>query len=150
MAMDNVFKVKSHVETNNGKLTRKAMQDVENGTVIIDLADYEAGNCQNGVIIKKVTVTVPANSTHPICLSFYCGNLSKSSARSNDVYVLGMVSNAQPLLNLCERVKRKLILKTSHAAKILHIRILYNPFDITSVFFLIFYTNFNALAFCSN
>ena len=69
----------------------------------------KAGNCQNGVLIKKVTVTVPANSSYNICLSFYCGNLHKSSAHRNDIYVLGVVSNAQPLLDLCERVKNKKI-----------------------------------------
>ena len=33
-AMDKVFKVKTHVKTSNSALTRKAMQDVENGNVI--------------------------------------------------------------------------------------------------------------------
>ena len=69
----------------------------------------KAGDCQNGVLIKKVTVTIPANSEYSICLSFYCGNLSKSSAHRNDVYVLGVVSNAKPLLDLCDRVKNKQI-----------------------------------------
>ena len=34
-AMDNVFKVKSHVKPNNIHLTRKAIEDVENGNVVI-------------------------------------------------------------------------------------------------------------------
>jgi len=34
MAMDDVFKVKTSVETKNADLTRKAIQDVENGNVI--------------------------------------------------------------------------------------------------------------------
>jgi hypothetical protein len=34
-AMDNVFKVKTNVETNSSKLTRKAIQDVENGNVVV-------------------------------------------------------------------------------------------------------------------
>jgi hypothetical protein len=34
MTMDNVFKVKSADEANNAVLTRKAIQDVENGNVI--------------------------------------------------------------------------------------------------------------------
>ena len=34
-AMDNVFKVKTNVEANSRKLTRKAIQDVENGNVVV-------------------------------------------------------------------------------------------------------------------
>jgi len=34
MAMDDVFKVKTSVETKNAELTRKAIQDVEDGNVI--------------------------------------------------------------------------------------------------------------------
>ena len=34
MAMDNVFRVKTPVKTSNINLTRKAMQDVENGNVV--------------------------------------------------------------------------------------------------------------------
>jgi len=34
IAMDNVFKVKTHVTTGSGALTRKAIQDVEKGNVI--------------------------------------------------------------------------------------------------------------------
>jgi hypothetical protein len=69
----------------------------------------QSGNCQNGVLIKKVTVTIPANSDYRLSLSFYCGNAHKSSAHSSDVYVLGVVSNARPLLDLCDRVKNKKI-----------------------------------------
>ena len=34
IAMDNVFKIKTHVRTSNSALTRKAIQDAENGDVI--------------------------------------------------------------------------------------------------------------------
>ena len=34
-AMDNVFKIKTNAETNSCKLTRKAIQDVENGNVVV-------------------------------------------------------------------------------------------------------------------
>ena len=42
LAMDNVFKVKTSVEKRNINLTRKAIQDVENGNVITceSYADY--------------------------------------------------------------------------------------------------------------
>ena len=69
----------------------------------------KAGDCQNGVLLKKVTVTIPANSVYHLCLVFYCGNASKSSAGRYDVYVFGVVSNARALLDLCDRVKNKKI-----------------------------------------
>ena len=34
IAMDNVFKIKSHVQTSNRTLTLKAIQDVEKGNVV--------------------------------------------------------------------------------------------------------------------
>lgn len=69
----------------------------------------KTGDCQNGVLIKKVTVTIPANTDYYLCLAFYCGNLSKSSAYSDDIFELGVVSDAKPLLDLCEMVKNKKI-----------------------------------------
>lgn len=66
-------------------------------------------NRQHGVLIKKVAVTIPANSDYYLCLAFYCGNAHKGSAGSNDVYELGVVTNARPLLDLCDRVKNKKI-----------------------------------------
>lgn len=68
-----------------------------------------SGDCQNGVLIKKATVDVPAGTGYTVCLSFYCGNASKGSAGSGDDYVWGVVSDAAPLLDLCERVKGKKI-----------------------------------------
>jgi len=69
----------------------------------------KAGDCQNAVLIKQVKVIIPANSDYLLCVVFYCGNLSKSSAYSDDIYELGVVSDAKPLLDLCERVKNKKI-----------------------------------------
>ena len=69
----------------------------------------KAGDCQNGVLIKKVTFTIPANSVYLLCLSLYCGNSSKSAAGYSDQYVFSVVSNAKPLLDLCDRVKNKKI-----------------------------------------
>ena len=69
----------------------------------------KAGDCQNAVLIKKVTFTIPALSDYLLCTSFYCGNLSKGSAYYNDVYILGVVSDAKPLLDLCDKVKNKKI-----------------------------------------
>lgn len=68
-----------------------------------------AGNTQNGVLIKKVVFTIAANSEYHLCLSMYCGNLSRGTAGLSDVYVLGVVSDAKPLLELCDLVKNKKI-----------------------------------------
>ena len=68
-----------------------------------------SGDCQNGVLIKEVKFTIPANSDYPLCLLLYCGNASKGTAGYNDIYALAVVSDAQPLLDLCERVKNKKI-----------------------------------------
>ena len=69
----------------------------------------EAGDCQNGVLLKKVVVKIPANTDYYLNLAFYCGNASKGSAGSSDVYSLGVVSDAKPLVELCEMVKNKKI-----------------------------------------
>lgn len=67
------------------------------------------GDCQNGVLLKKVVITIPASSEYKLCLSMYCGNLSKHSAGSSDVYVWAVVSDAKPILDLCDMVKNKKI-----------------------------------------
>lgn len=69
----------------------------------------DAGDCQNGVLIKEVTVTIPAGADYRLHLAFYCGNLHKDTAGSDDRYSLGVVSDAKPLLDLCDRVKNKKI-----------------------------------------
>jgi hypothetical protein len=74
-------------------------------TIIIS----QSGDSQHGVLIKKVTFTIPANESYRLSLSLYCGNLSKSAAYSSDIYIWGVVSNAKALLDLCDRVKNKKI-----------------------------------------
>ena len=69
----------------------------------------KTGRCQNGVLMQKVTVTIPANSEYHLSLSFFCGNAHKSPAGYSDVYVFGVVSNAKPLIDLCNRLKNKKI-----------------------------------------
>lgn len=90
------------------------MRNTKSGSVTVTfpaatIIRSQTGDCQHGVLIKKVTVTIPANSDYYLCLAFYCGNANKSSAHSNDVYELGVVSDAKPLLDLCEMVKNKKI-----------------------------------------
>lgn len=67
------------------------------------------GYCQNGVLLKKTVVQIPANGEMMLSLSFYCGNAHKGAAGSYDQYVLGVVTDAAPLIELCERVKNKKI-----------------------------------------
>ena len=69
----------------------------------------DAGDCQNGVLLKKVVVKIPAGTDYYLNLAFYCGNANKGSAGSSDVYSLGVVSDAKPLVELCEMVKNKKI-----------------------------------------
>ena len=69
----------------------------------------KTGRCQNGVLMQKVTVTIPANSEYHLCLSFYCGNAHKNAAGNSDVYVFSVVSNAKPLIDLCNKLKNKKI-----------------------------------------
>ena len=61
----------------------------------------KTGSTQNGVLLQKVTITIPANSDYHLCLSLYCGNEHKGAAGSGSIYRLGVVSNAVPLTNLC-------------------------------------------------
>lgn len=68
-----------------------------------------AGDSQNGVLLKKTEVRMEANSEVLITLSFYCGNASRGSAHSGDYYTLGVVTNAAPLIDLCERLANKRI-----------------------------------------
>jgi hypothetical protein len=69
----------------------------------------KAGDTQNGVLIKKVVFTIPAGSVYRLCLSMYCGNLSRGTAHRGDIYVFGVVSDAKALLDLCDRVKNRKI-----------------------------------------
>ncbi|MCL2682834.1 MAG: hypothetical protein FWE63_05035 [Bacteroidales bacterium] len=69
----------------------------------------QTGDCQNGVLLKKVVVTIPAGSDYYLCLSLYCGNASKGTAGYDDIYVWGVVSDVKLLLDLCNMIKNKKI-----------------------------------------
>jgi len=64
---------------------------------------------QHGVLIKKVTISIPANSDYYLSLSLYCGNEHRGSAGSSTIYEWAVVSNASLLIDLCERIKNKKI-----------------------------------------
>jgi len=69
----------------------------------------KSGECQNGILLKKVTIIIPSKSDYRVCLSFYCGNLHKHSASGSEVYTFAVISNASPILDLCDRLKNKKI-----------------------------------------
>ena len=69
----------------------------------------QSGDCQHGVLIKKVTFTIPANSSYSLNLSLYCGNAHRSPAHIDEIYIWGVVSDSKGLLDLCDRVKNKKI-----------------------------------------
>lgn len=73
-----------------------------------------SGAYQHGVLIKRVTVTIPPGADCLLCLAFYCGNASKGAASGSTVYELGVVSDAKPLQDLCSRVKNKKINLEDH------------------------------------
>lgn len=90
------------------------MRNTKNQSVTVTfpaalILENESGYCQNGVLLKKVEVKIPAGSDYYLNLSFYCGNADRSAAGSSDVYTLGVVSNAAPLVDLCNRLKNKRI-----------------------------------------
>jgi len=75
------------------------------GTILISAS----GECQNGILLQTVIITIPANSDYVICLGLYCGNLTKHAASNEDVYKFGVISDAQPLIDLCNLLKNKKI-----------------------------------------
>lgn len=88
-----------------------------NNNEVATTVDFPAGTimksknekAQNGVLIKKVSITIPAKSEYYLCLRFYCGNAERDSAKPSDIYDLGVVSDAHPIIDLCDRVKNKKI-----------------------------------------
>jgi hypothetical protein len=67
------------------------------------------GACQNGLLLKKTTVDVPARGFCGVLLIMYCGNEDLSQSLIFEEYVFTVVSNSSPIMDLCERVKNKRI-----------------------------------------
>jgi hypothetical protein len=67
------------------------------------------GRCQNGLLLKKTTVDVPAKGVCGVLLIMYCGNEDRSTSLEGEEYVFEVVSNSAPVMDLCERVKNKRI-----------------------------------------
>jgi hypothetical protein len=66
-------------------------------------------NKQNGVLLKKVTVTVPANSYYRIALIMYCGNHHRGTSTYSEIYNQLIVSNSETLKELTDLLVNKKI-----------------------------------------
>lgn len=67
------------------------------------------GNYQNGVLLKKASTKIPANSSRKIRLHMYCGNSDRKSSSPNETYRFAVVSNSSLIVDLCQRLKNKKI-----------------------------------------
>jgi len=67
----------------------------------------QSGTYQNGLLIKAVTITVPANGTFNLVLQLYCCNMSLHASDGNAVYINPVVSNSSKIVELCGLVSHK-------------------------------------------
>ncbi len=68
-----------------------------------------SGTYQNGVLLKKTSIDIPANKTILLDLHMYCGNAAKSSSSPSEKYDLAVISNSSSLHDLINRLKNKKI-----------------------------------------
>lgn len=73
------------------------------------IAKSVSGECQNGVLLKKASIRVPAKSVYGVLLMMYCGNAHRSASYSSEEYVFAVVSNSSLIMDLCNRLKNKRI-----------------------------------------
>ena len=73
------------------------------------IAKSVSGICQNGVLLKKVTIRIPANSICGVYLYMYCGNSHRDPSYSYEEYVFSVISNSSLIVDLCNRLKNKRI-----------------------------------------
>lgn len=73
------------------------------------IAKSLSGNAQNGVLLKKTTIQVAANSTKAIMLMMYCGNANRDASSMDEEYQFAVVSNSSLITNLCDKLKNKRI-----------------------------------------
>lgn len=64
---------------------------------------------QNGILLKKASVTVPKDGSLHVALIMYCGNSSRSPSGTSDQYEWGVVTDSKLILDLCDRLKNKKI-----------------------------------------
>lgn len=73
------------------------------------IAKSLSGNAQNGVLLKKTTTQVIANSSKAILLMMYCGNAERSASSMDEEYQFSVVSNSSLIIELGEKLKNKRI-----------------------------------------
>jgi len=75
------------------------------------LLTFESSNSkyQHGILLKKVIVSVPANTTYRIVLQLYCCNKDRDMPDSSTKFLKPVVSNSKQLLYLSNLVKNKRI-----------------------------------------
>lgn len=73
------------------------------------IAKSLSGNAQNGVLLKKTTIQIAANSTKAIMLMMYCGNANRDASSMDEEYQFAVVSNSSLIMDLCEKLKNKRI-----------------------------------------
>ena len=73
------------------------------------IAKSLSGEYQNGVLLKKVTFRIPANSILGVYLYMYCGNSHRDPSYASEEYVFSVISNSSLIVDLCNRLKNKRI-----------------------------------------
>lgn len=71
------------------------------------IAKSLSGNSQNGVLLKKTSLNISANSTKGILLMMFCGNAERHPSSSDEEYIFVAVSNSSLIVDLCDRLKSK-------------------------------------------
>jgi hypothetical protein len=66
-----------------------------------------SGEYQNGLLIKQVDVTIPANGTFNLVLQLYCCNVSRSASSNVAVFNNLIVSDHAVIVQLCGLVVNK-------------------------------------------
>jgi hypothetical protein len=64
---------------------------------------------QSGILLKKTSVTVPANSNYVVALVMYCVNLHRAGSVSPTPYDFGVISNSSLIIDLTDRLANKKI-----------------------------------------
>lgn len=91
-----------HVRNNTGS---KKTLNFPAGLII----KSRSGDYQNGILLKKTSVEIPANDVHAVVLYMYCGNESRSASSSYEQYDWAVVSNSSLIVDLCNRLADKKI-----------------------------------------
>lgn len=73
------------------------------------LVESVSGAYQNGLLVKKTTVTIPANDILNVVINMYCCNSDRDASDSDAVYKWPIITNNIELHKLFEAAKNKKI-----------------------------------------